>query len=89
MDRHGAATLAIGPARARAPDRAGAAWLATRAAQVARSRHDRIAPLRLVWHSARLAPGNWLGVLRLAAPLGSLRLAAGERRRRSMAVRSD
>jgi glycosyltransferase involved in cell wall biosynthesis len=58
-------------------------YLATRAAQIAGSPRDRIAALRFALRSLRLAPANWLGVLRVAAPLGSLRLAARERRRRA------
>lgn len=53
-----------------------ALYLATRAAQVARSPRERRAALGYAFRSLRLAPTGWLGVLRVAAPLGSLRLAA-------------
>lgn len=62
-------------------------YLATRAAQVARSPRERLAALRFAYRSLRLAPASWLDVLRVAAPLGSLRLAARERRRRAAARR--
>jgi len=43
---------------------------------VAGSPHEKIAALRYAVRSLRLAPAHWLDVLRVAAPLGSLRLAA-------------
>jgi glycosyltransferase involved in cell wall biosynthesis len=61
-------------------------YLATRAAQVARGPRDRITALQFALRALRLAPASWLGVLRVAAPLGSLRLAAREHRRRASAV---
>lgn len=58
-------------------------YLATRAAQVAERPRERVAALRFALRSLRLAPANWLGVLRAAAPLGSLRLAARAARQRA------
>lgn len=71
-------------ARLEARCRAGfSLYLATRAAQVARTPRDRMRALHFALRALRLAPANWLGVLRAAAPLGSLRLAAREQRRRA------
>ena len=74
------------PEHARLESRCRAAfylYLATRAAQIGRNPRERLTALRFAFRSLRLAPTGWLGVLRVAAPLGSLRLAARERRRRA------